>query len=258
MGRTQVCYAPAMVRGRRPPLRPAAAPDVETASEAYARRFGGPVGELLLDAQTTALRELLAPFPGASVLDVGGGHAQAAAPLAADGHRLTVTGSETSCRARLDRLLPAGSFAFARAPLDALPFPDGSFEVVVALRMLAHAPRWEALLGELCRVARDAVIVDYPPRSGLHRMARGLFVLKWAIERDTRRYRTFAPGAMEGAFAALGWELAAERRELFFPLVLHRLLRAPRLSGVVERAARGLGLTRRWGSPALLRVRPRR
>ena len=248
-----------MVRAPHPRAWPAAAaPDVETASDVYAHRFRGPVGELLLDAQTAPLRELLAPFPGTTVLDVGGGHAQAAAPLFADGHVLTVTGSETSCRARLDRLLPAGSFAFVRAPLDTLPFPDASFDVVVALRLLAHAPRWESLLAELCRVARDAVIVDYPPRSGLHKMARSLFALKRLIERDTRRYRTFAPGSVEGALAALGWEVAAERRELLLPLVLHRLLRAPLLSRPVERAAWRLGLTRRWGSPVLIRVQPRR
>jgi SAM-dependent methyltransferase len=248
-----------MIRAGRSRAWPAAAaPDVETASDLYARRFDGPVGELLLGAQTTALRDLLAPFHGASVLDVGGGHAQAAALLVADGHHLTVTGSEASCRVRLDRLLPAGSFAFERAPLDVLPFPDDSFDVVVALRLLAHAPRWETLLAELCRVSREALVVDYPPRSGLHRMARPLFAWKRAIEQDTRPYRTFAPGTVERACEALGWELTAERRELLLPFVLHRLLGAPRLSGRVERAAGRLGLTRRWGAPVLLRASPRR
>ena len=235
------------------------APDVETASDDYARRrFGGPMGEWLLAVQTAALRELLAPFAAATVLDVGGGHAQAAVPLVADGHRVTVTGSDESCRRRLDRLLPAGDFAFERCPLDALPFPDRSFDVVMALRLLAHAPRWEALLGELCRVARAAVVVDYPPSSGLHRFAGALFRWKVALERDTRPYRRFTSGEIAESLAHLGWEPAAERRELLLPLALHRLLRRPAVTRPVEETARRLGLTRRWGAPVLLRAAPSR
>jgi SAM-dependent methyltransferase len=234
------------------------APDVETASDAYAHRFAGPVGEWLLAVQTAALRELLAPFAAATVLDVGGGHAQAAVPLVADGHRVTVTGSEESCRGRLDRLLPAGDFAFERCPLDALPFPDRSFEVVVALRLLAHAPRWDALLAELCRVARAAVVFDYPPRSGMHRLAGALYRWKVAVERDTRPYRRFPRGEVAASLARFGWEPAAQRRELLLPLALHRLVRRPAVSRPVEGTARRLGLTRRWGAPVLLRAAPLR
>ena len=42
---------------------------------------------------------------------VGGGHAQAAVPLAKDGHRVTVTGSDESCRRRLDQLFARRSNA---------------------------------------------------------------------------------------------------------------------------------------------------
>jgi SAM-dependent methyltransferase len=233
-----------------------APPDVETASEAYARRFAGPVGEWLLAVQTAALRELLAPFPAAAVLDVGGGHAQVAVPLVADGHRVTVTGSDGTCRDRLDRLLPAGGFSFARSALHPLPFPDRGFDVVIALRLLTHVAPWEALLTELCRVSRAAVIVDYPPRGGLHRLAGPLFAWKRAVERDTRPYRRFAGDEIRAALRRAGWEQADERRELLLPLAFHRLLRRASLSRVLEAAGRRLGLTRRWGAPVLLLARP--
>ena len=58
---------------------PVPAPDVETASDDYAARFAGPVGAWMLQVQERAVLELIAPWPGASVLDVGGGHAQLAA-----------------------------------------------------------------------------------------------------------------------------------------------------------------------------------
>ena len=57
-----------------------AAPDVETASEDYARRFAGEVGRYFLDVQAEIVLEMLASWPQASVLEVGGGHAQLAGP----------------------------------------------------------------------------------------------------------------------------------------------------------------------------------
>ena len=48
--------------------------DVETSSEDYARRFSGRVGEYFLEVQARAALDLLVPWPGARVLDVGGGH----------------------------------------------------------------------------------------------------------------------------------------------------------------------------------------
>ena len=131
--------------------------DVETSSEGYARRFAGEVGEHFLAVQARVTLDLLAPWPGGTVLDVGGGHGQLAAPLAAAGYRVTVAGSSEACRERLDRLLPPGAFDFRAADLLALPFPDLAFDVVLAFRLLPHAERWRELLGEMCRLARRAV-----------------------------------------------------------------------------------------------------
>ena len=55
--------------------------DVETSSDAYARRFAGGVGRFFLGRQRDAVLALLAPFPRARVLDVGGGHGQLTGPL---------------------------------------------------------------------------------------------------------------------------------------------------------------------------------
>src|SRR3972149_2530813 len=54
--------------------------DVETSSEAYARRFAGPVGEFFLEVQAAATLDLLRPWPGSSLLEVGGGHGQLTGP----------------------------------------------------------------------------------------------------------------------------------------------------------------------------------
>ena len=53
-------------------------PDVETASDGYARRFAGPVGTYFLARQAAAVARLLSDSdaPGRRALDVGGGHGQ--------------------------------------------------------------------------------------------------------------------------------------------------------------------------------------
>ena len=65
-------------------------PDVETSSEDYARRFAGGVGAWFVEAQARITLELLAPWPRARVLDVGGGHAQLTGPLVEAGYDVTV------------------------------------------------------------------------------------------------------------------------------------------------------------------------
>jgi len=233
-------------------------PDVETSSEEYARRFTGAVGEYFLDVQSSITLRLLAPSPGARVLDVGGGHAQLAPRLAAHGYRVTVAGSEEVCRARLDRFLPPGSFDFRACDLLDLPFPDRSFDVVLAFRLLAHLEGWRRQVSELCRVADKAVIVDYSDTRGFNSLYSLLFDWKKRLEGNTRSFITFRPGEVPAECARLGFGRQVVQRELFVPMVVHRVLgRALGRSGfsrAVEKASSVFGLTRALGSPVILRA----
>ena len=233
---------------------PRQAPDVETSSEDYARRFAGPVGEYFLAVQAAAVLELLAPWPGARVLDVGGGHAQLAPPLVARGFDVTVAGSAGVCRQRLERALPRGSFAFLASDLARLPFPDGAFEVVLAFRLLTHLDDWRRQVAELCRVAARAVIVDYPDTRSFNRFYGPLFGLKRAVEGNTRTFLCFAPGEVPAELGRHGFGRPAQRRQLFLPMVVHRAVGRAGLSRAVERASAALSLTRRLGSPVVLRM----
>ena len=51
---------------------------------------------------------------------------------------------------------------FAAGDAHALAFADRSFDAVVSLRVLMHTPDWRQCLAELCRVARERVVFDYP------------------------------------------------------------------------------------------------
>lgn len=229
-------------------------PDIETSSDDYAGRFASEVGQWFLDVQSAAVLDLLSPWKGARVLEVGGGHAQLAPPLIERGYEVTVAASEDSCRARLDRALPAGAFGFQACDLLALPFPDRSFDVAVSIRLLTHLDRWREQMAELCRVADKAVIVDYPDSRSFNRLYDFLFAWKKAVEGNTRTYRIFKPGEIAAEAARHGFNGPVERRQFFLPMVVHRALKNVRLSRLGEKASAAVGLTRCLGSPVLLRV----
>lgn len=226
--------------------------DRETASPGYARRFDGPVGAWFLELQARQTRELLAPWPGCSVLDVGGGHGQLAVPLGAAGHPVTVFGSGP------DALHPElrGRVRFEHGDLLRVPHPEAAFDVVLAFRLLPHAVRWPALVGELCRLARHAVIVDYPTRRSVNAVAEPLFRVKKGVEGNTRPFLVFRDAEVESAFAAAGFRASARRPEFFLPMALHRGLRSATLARGLEAVPRALGLTALLGSPVILRAEP--
>ncbi len=231
--------------------------DVETSSEGYARRFAGPVGRFFLERQAQATLDLLRPFPGASVLDVGGGHGQVTGPLVAAGHAVTVLGSDTSCEARVREWTATGRARFVAGDLLAPPIPDRSHDVVLSYRLLPHVRRWPELVAALSRLSRAVLLVDYPTRRSVNAAADFFFGLKKGVEGDTRPFSVFSDGEVERAFASHGFVRTGRRPQFFFPMALHRGLRSARLARALEGAASGLGLTRALGSPVILRLERR-
>jgi len=229
------------------------APDVETSSDAYARRFAGPVGEWFLDVQARTALELLSPWPGSTVLDVGGGHGQLTGPLVAAGHAVTVYGSAAECRLRVEGWIASGTARFQSGDLLRTSFPDRTFDAVVCFRLLPHVAAWRRLVAELCRVARHAVVLDYPSARSVNAAAGPLFGLKKGVEGDTRPFEVFRDRDVRAAFDAEGFRRAARRAQFLLPMALHRGLGSQRLSRALEAPAAALGLTRALGSPVIAR-----
>jgi 2-polyprenyl-3-methyl-5-hydroxy-6-metoxy-1,4-benzoquinol methylase len=169
-----------------------------------------------------------------------------------------VQGSEPGCSRRIEPLIAAGTVRFVAADVLALPFPDRSFDAVVSVRMLPHCEQWPALVAELCRVASRVVVVDYPTSESLNRVAPALFGAKKRLEKNTRTFRLFTHREVEAALAAGGFAPAGRIGQFFLPMVLHRALRCRPCSATLEALARAAGLTRRWGSPVLLKAAPAR
>ena len=246
--------------GGEAPAREASAvenADVETSSDGYARRFAGPVGEFFLDVQARSTLELLAPWRGGTVLDVGGGHGQLTGPLVGAGFDVTVYGSEAVCGERIRPFTEASKARFCHGGLLAMPFGDRSFDVVVSYRLLPHVERWKHLVAEMTRVARAVVLVDYPTKRSVNAVADAFFTLKKGIEKNTRPFTVFRDEDVTRAFSVNGWSPTARRPQFFFPMALHRGLGSRRISSALERAASTLGLVRLLGSPVLLRLERR-
>lgn len=231
-------------------------PDVETASDDYARRFAGPVGRFFLEVQAEAVLDLLGARPGdrLRVLDVGGGHGQLTPTLLAAGHEVFVHGSRAVYAARLLdlRARHPEQLCFVCSNLWDLPFPTGTFDAVIAVRLLAHVERHQELLRELARVSRRTVIVDYPPRVSANLFEPMLFPLKRWAEGNTRPFFCYRPATVERPLAEAGFVRVRTRRQFFLPMVVHRMARTRAFSAAVERVCRALGLTALLGAPALL------
>jgi SAM-dependent methyltransferase len=228
-------------------------PDLETSSAEYAARFAGPAGEYLLATQTRAIAAALAGLPPGSVLDVGGGHGQLVDPLTAWGWQVTVHGTDAECETNLRSLPDKRGCRFVLGDLVPLPVPDRSFDLVIAVRLLSHVRAWPALIGEMCRVARCAVVVDYPSTIGLNALTPLLFGLKRSVEGNTRTYTSFSRKELSREFAKHGFQTNRTVKQLFLPMVLHRMGGGSVVLRGAESICRGLGLTAVAGSPVILR-----
>ena len=227
--------------------------DIETSNDDYATRFRGATGAWMLKVQERGVLKLLGArvAPGATVLDVGGGHGQLAHPLADAGYKVSVIGSAPSCRHRIADLVDAGRCSFEVGNVVALPYPDKSFDAVVAVRMLTHCSVWPTLVKEMCRVSRGPVITDYPTSQSLNAIAPALFKAKKKFEKNTRTWTLFRHKQVREGFAAADYHETGRYAQFFLPMVVHRALKCKPLSAFLEGCCRAVGLTRLWGTPVI-------
>lgn len=229
-------------------------PDIETSSDGYAQRFSGKIGAWFLKVQEAATLRMLAPYPQARVLDVGGGHGQITKALVDNGYAVTVFGSDEVCSRRVQGLIDQGLCFFQAGDILSLPYPDRSFDVVVSYRLLPHMLQWPRLIAELSRVADRAVIVDYPTVRSINYVAPLLFKFKKQLEGNTRSYTCFKEKELLETFRSFGFQEDGRFPEFFLPMVLHRVLKSPLLSSCLENACRTMGLSGLFGSPIISKL----
>ena len=229
-------------------------PDIETSSDEYAQRFAGAAGQYLLDVQARGVEQLMQGLPSSKMLDVGGGHGQLTASLLRRAGDVTLFGSDDSAHSRVRERFPDAGIHYASGDLLHLPYADRTFDVVMAVRLLAHITAWQDFLAELCRVARHSVIIDYPSWRSGNALTPLLFPFKKNVEKNTRMYTCYFASRIAREFRLRGFQPSESYNQFILPMVLHRAMSSPRWMRAFERASRAVGLTALFGSPVLLRA----
>jgi 2-polyprenyl-3-methyl-5-hydroxy-6-metoxy-1,4-benzoquinol methylase len=229
-------------------------PDIETSSDDYAARFSGNVGSWFLKVQEEATLRMLAPFPGAKILDVGGGHGQLTDALVRNGYEVTVLGSSDDCKVRIQKFIEEKSCAFKVGNILDLPYQNQTFDVVVSYRILPHVVQWRHFASELTRVAQEAVIVDYPTLRSMNYIAPLLFQFKKHLEGNTRPFTVFKESEIIETFKSYNFTAAVRFPEFCLPMALYRALKSNRFASWVEKLCRLTGFTYAFGSPVILKL----
>lgn len=228
--------------------------DAGVANRFDALRFGGPIGRYLLEGQERLLREALAPVSGRRILDVGTGTGRAAIGLSAAG--ANVLGLDTSsamlrvARARAAAASLAVEFGVADA--HHLPLADRSVDAAVCLRVLMHAIDWRTCVGELCRVSRRRVVVDFPAFASFAAVESGGRRIAHALGRAVEPYRVIAERDVVSAFRRSNFRIVDIQRQFVLPIALHKHVGSLSFTHATERALSAIGLLRLIGSPVTL------
>jgi len=214
-------------------------------------RFGGPIGQIVAGTQARVITNFIGPIHGRRFLDVGTGTGRAALILAASGGIVTAVDASEDMLDVAREQAAAQSVAVAFQPGDAhaLKFSDRSFDVVLSLRVLMHTPDWRQVISEMCRVADQLVVFDYPSRWSFAAFQAGLRRLTARFGAKTEAYRVFSQGQIARELTKHGYRVRAVHRQFVLPIALHKALGSRRFTLWVEQRFEDAGLLRVFGSP---------
>ena len=227
---------------------PAMAESFETA------RFGGPIGRLIAESQERVLTSFLTPVQGRRILDVGTGTGRAAIFLAKNGAVVTGVDASNEMLAVAARRAAdmRASVTFDRGDAHHLSFADQSFDDVVCLRVLMHTPGWRASLGELCRVARERVVFDYPAMASLAAIQAAIRKVAHAAGARVEAYRVFRDRVVDAVLETHGFRVRDRHRQFVLPIALHKRVGSAPATEKIEGAFAAIGLRDLIGSPVTI------
>ncbi|MSO56241.1 MAG: class I SAM-dependent methyltransferase [Acidobacteria bacterium] len=228
--------------------------DPAMAASFDARRFGGPIGQLLLDDQERVLARFLGDVSGRRILDLGTGTGRAALALAQRGARVTgVDASSEMLNVARRRAADANlAIDFAEGDAHALAFPDRSFDSVVCLRVLMHVPDWRRSISELCRVADRRLVFDYPSLASMASIQAAWRRAALRVGCQVEAYRTFSGGAIARDLARHGFQITASHKQFVLPIAAHKLIGSASFTRALEGALASLGVLAVAGSPVTI------
>jgi ubiquinone/menaquinone biosynthesis C-methylase UbiE len=226
--------------------------DADIARTFDERRFGGPIGGLVASSQARTLSEFAGRIQDRRILDVGTGTGRAALLFARGGARVTaIDASEQMLAVARARAEAEGvhNICFAAGDAHALEFQDRSFDVVCCLRVLMHTPRWRTVVSELCRVADQLVIADYPSTTSAAVVESIARRVVHRVGVRTEPYRTFTDSAIADAFDRAGFQVRGVARQFVLPIAFHKAIGSRGFTTRSEEILDRIGLLKRLGSP---------
>jgi SAM-dependent methyltransferase len=207
---------------------------------AYERWFNNPCNRFTLDLQNRLMLDLLRPFRGETLLDIGCGIGASTIPILDAG--LQVTGLDPSPYMLDIAIKNVGNRVdLHRGFAENLPFEDNSFNYACLVTTLEFVDDPQKALEEACRVAKDRIFIGVLNRyalKGLQRRVKGIFT-----STIYNRARFFSIWEIKGNIRALLGDVPVVWRTVCqFPItagwVAAKLERIER-SGLVQRCPFG-------------------
>jgi SAM-dependent methyltransferase len=199
----------------------------------YGAWYRSELGRIVWHHERHVLDRLLGPVAGARILDAGCGMGRFAAELAEAGAEVAgIDGSEAMLRSARAHAHECGiNLRLTAADLSALPFPDGSFDRVVAITVLCFARDPEAAVQELARVTRPGGRVVL---AELGRWSTWALSRWWGARRKGGLWsetRFWSQGELASLLRGAGLRPLAAESAVFYPPSVH----AARLLGSADR-----------------------
>lgn len=215
-------------------------------------RYGGAVGQWFLRFEQSAFKAMVVDLGEVhTVLDIGTGTGKLRSSMSTN----CFIGLDSSLRMLGISQKMWGEVPHVLADSVQLPFLGDSIDLVIASRVLLHVEKWSQMITEACRVARRAVLLDYPTRPSVAALEPAVW--RWTRGRNAPPvHRIFTQSEIDDVFRSVGFECTNTRKGYLLPYRFHRILRAPVLSTRIEAAFRAIGLTERLGSPVFALYRP--
>ena len=190
-------------------------------AEKYNTWYKSPLGRVCLELEKTALVEIAKPRLGERALDIGCGTGVFTLELAR--HGANVTGVDRSeGMISLARSLAArdglqAGFTFVDA--EALPFPDGEFDLVVAVTVLCFAADPGRLLRESLRVLKPDGRLVIGELNSLSPWAWWRRAKRRFVKSSFAGARFFSPRELQTLLRENGLQVEGLRTLLYFPPV---------------------------------------
>ena len=228
--------------------------DPEMAATFDAKRFGGPIGRILLEDQERVLAESLGDVTGRRILDMATGTGRAALALARRGALVTgVDASAEMLAIARKRASEAGlSVDFDEGDAHALTYPNQSFDAVVCLRMLMHVPDWRKALSELCRVSRLRIVIDYPAVASLASLQVAWRRLAFMMGSRVEAYRAFSARSVACEIDRNGFRIVSVHKQFVLPIAVHKTVGSAGFTRGIEQGLASAGILKLAGSPVTI------